>query len=134
MLIPPTTLSLLCLLLEFRDTYAIRMEGRRRNNDQLLRRSSAKFAGSYGTAVVGNIQDVAYNINMTIGGESRTVSIDTGRFVAPYLVCRVCLVLKLRSSDLWTIGNVDFYEETGYSGDIDYAQGSASGKLIISSL
>jgi hypothetical protein len=80
MLIPATTLSLLCLLLEVRDAYAVRMEGRRMaRNQQLRRRSSAKFAGDFGSTSVGNTQDVNYNINMTIGTEQRTVTIDTGR-------------------------------------------------------
>jgi len=118
MLIPSSTLSLLCLLLEVRDAYAVRMEGRRVTGGQrqLRRRSSAKFAGDFGSTGIANAQDVNYNINMTIGTEQRTVTIDTG------------------SSDLWTIGTIEGGKSTGQSGEITYAQGSAKGPIYLTEI
>jgi len=93
------------------------MEGRRLpRSQQLRRRTSAKYAGDFGSTAIGNGQDVNYNINMTIGTEQRTVTIDTG------------------SSDLWTIGTVENYKSTGLSGDITYAQGSAKGPIFLTDI
>lgn len=129
MLVPLTTLSLLALLLE---ANAIRMEGRRSpTNNKLRRRNSAKFAGDFGSESIGNTQDVNYNINMTIGTEQRTVTIDTGRS-DHFSDCRLHAPADStkNSSDLWTIGTIENTKTTGFSGSITYAQGSAKGDWL----
>ncbi|KAF7348309.1 Peptidase A1 domain-containing protein [Mycena sanguinolenta] len=74
----------------------------------LHRRSS--LAGS---SPLGDNADLQYTTNLTVGGQSFTVMIDTG------------------SSDLWVAGSVPSASDTGKAATISYASGGASGPVML---
>ncbi|KAJ6508387.1 aspartic peptidase domain-containing protein [Mycena sanguinolenta] len=74
----------------------------------LHRRSS--LAGS---SPLGDNADLQYTTNITVGGDSFTVMIDTG------------------SSDLWVAGTVASASDTGKAATISYASGGASGPVML---
>jgi len=63
-----------------------------------------------------NANNILYAVNITLGGASFTVALDTG------------------SSDLWVAGTVPGTEDTGKSADVSYAIGEAKGDINLATL
>ncbi|KAF8271975.1 hypothetical protein EI94DRAFT_1719348 [Lactarius quietus] len=73
-----------------------------------------------------NANNILYAVNITLGGASFTVALDTGRHGhSPFfgLICDS----HPSSSDLWVAGTVPGTEDTGKSADVSYAIGEAKG-------
>ncbi|PCH43782.1 acid protease [Wolfiporia cocos MD-104 SS10] len=70
----------------------------------------------FGVAGLSDSSDIKYFTNVSLGGESFQVLIDTG------------------SSDLWVAGNVPNAQSTGKSAGVDYAIGAASGSVMTATM
>ncbi|KAF9646038.1 acid protease [Thelephora ganbajun] len=69
-----------------------------------------------GSSTLSNSGDVSYYANITLGGASFSVLIDTG------------------SSDLWVAGSIPSAKETGKNSGVDYAIGSVRGPVKLANL
>ena len=117
---------------------------RRLSSDILGRRANVT-----GTSSVSDVSDVQYDTDITLGGQSFTVQIDTGRRVAlgtapcsrqvatlrylasdlvrPVLGHTSKAHLRAYSSDLWVSGSVSNAKSTGKSTQVTYAVGEVEG-------
>ncbi|KAJ6585306.1 aspartic peptidase domain-containing protein [Mycena capillaripes] len=109
----PASLLAFVLLGDFSCALRLNFEGRRIPIEQrgLQRRSSLT-----GSSPLDDSADLQYSTNITIGGVSFDVLIDTG------------------SSDLWVAGTVSTASDTGKAATISYASGGATGPVKIGSL
>ncbi|KAH7914245.1 aspartic peptidase domain-containing protein [Hygrophoropsis aurantiaca] len=76
----------------------------------------ARQSSSNGTIPVGNTQNSFYYSNLTLGGRSISVMLDTG------------------SSDLWVTGSVPNAQDSGKSVTLSYAVGTAAGDIYTAPL
>ncbi|KAH7927809.1 acid protease [Leucogyrophana mollusca] len=76
----------------------------------------ARQSSSNSTIPVGNTQNAFYYSNLTLGGRSISVMLDTG------------------SSDLWVTGSVPNAQDTGKSVTLSYAVGTAAGDIYTAPL
>lgn len=73
-------------------------------------------------------RDLKYFANITLGGKSFSVQIDTGRQAINTRLSLFNLQL-LFSSDLWVAGDVPNSNDTGVSAGVQYAVGGVDGKV-----
>ncbi|KAF7364914.1 Peptidase A1 domain-containing protein [Mycena venus] len=106
----PASLLALVLLADFSCALRLNVEGRRIPVEKrgLQRRSSLS-----GSSPLDDTADLQYTTNITVGGASFDVMIDTG------------------SSDLWVAGTVSSASDSGKAATISYASGGASGPVKI---
>ncbi|KAJ7673543.1 aspartic peptidase domain-containing protein [Mycena rosella] len=107
MLLPASLLTFV-LLGDFACALRLSFEGRRIPADRrgLIRRGSLS-----GSSPIDNSADLQYTTNITVGGVSFAVLIDTG------------------SSDLWVAGSVPVATASGKQATISYASGGATGPI-----
>jgi hypothetical protein len=75
-----------------------------------------------------NAQNLKYFANITLGGKSFSVEIDTGR-QATNITFSLFNLQLLFSSDLWVAGDVPNSNDTGVSAGVQYAVGGVNGKV-----
>jgi len=113
MLLPASLLSFI-LLGDFACAIRLEFEGRHIPAD---RRGLGRRSSLTGSSPLGDSADLQYTTNITLGGESFQVLIDTG------------------SSDLWVAANsLAGTTATGKAATISYASGGASGNILTGSL
>ncbi|KAJ7914475.1 aspartic peptidase domain-containing protein [Mycena leptocephala] len=109
----PASLLAFVLLGDFSCALRLNFEGRRIPLD---RRGLQRRGSLAGSSPLDDSADLQYTTNITIGGASFDVLIDTG------------------SSDLWVAGTVSGASDTGKAATISYASGGATGPVKIASL
>jgi hypothetical protein len=82
-----------------------------------------------GTIPLRNNQNTQYITNVTLGGQSIPVLIDTGRYVWLYISSELFdqPYLYAPSSDLWVAADVPGAKDSGKSATLQYAIGKATG-------
>jgi hypothetical protein len=76
---------------------------------------------------VANTHNAEYISNITLGGKTIPVMLDTGRCVLSFFCITRYLVSRRDSSDLWVTGSVPGSTDTGKSATLSYAVGQAAG-------
>ncbi|KAJ7625282.1 aspartic peptidase domain-containing protein [Mycena polygramma] len=104
----PASLLAFVLLADFSCALRLQIEGRRIPVEQRGLQRRGNLAGS---SPLENSADLQYTTNITVGGVSFEVLIDTG------------------SSDLWVAGSVSAASDTGKAATISYASGGATGPV-----
>lgn len=114
----------LSLLFHVYSVFAVKFAFQARHTVNRLQRR----AGISGQPIA-NTHNAEYMSNITLGGRSISVMLDTGR----YVLCSVLLYLVsyilcwAHSSDLWVTGSVPGSTDTGKSATLSYAVGQAAG-------
>ncbi|KAI0662199.1 acid protease [Cubamyces menziesii] len=114
----PLSLSLILLLSSYDLVNAARFSIHARPKQRRISGGSRfdRRASVVGNTSVGDVGDVEYTTDITLGGKKFTVQIDTG------------------SSDLWVAGNVPNTKNTGHVTKVQYAVDSVEGNILTSTL
>ena len=123
----PLSLSLILLLSSYDLVNAARFSIHARPKQRRISGGSRfdRRASVVGNTSVGDVGDVEYTTDITLGGKKFTVQIDTGRCVSK--LCFRVILFTLRSSDLWVAGNVPNTKNTGHVTKVQYAVDSVEG-------
>ncbi|EKM51672.1 uncharacterized protein PHACADRAFT_261953 [Phanerochaete carnosa HHB-10118-sp] len=108
----PLLLSLLALPVDLADAVRVGITGRR----SLALSKLHRRASLTGTTGLADSSDITYTTNITLGGNSFSVIIDTG------------------SSDLYVTGTVPGSKDTGKSAGVQYAIGQVQGPVMLGEL
>jgi hypothetical protein len=98
------------------------------SGDHLRRRADISGQTTGNTTVpVANSHNAIYISNITLGGQSVAVSLDTGRHVTRPISSALRLYLPSNSSDLWVAANIPGAQDTGQAASLSYAVGQVQG-------